>query len=584
MQTKSIRLKVAAAALFLLAIAPAAEAALSVEQRLSDYGQLVSIVKRSYGPLRWKKESIGLDFAKLTTDFETRVRAVKSDAEFYRTLSAFLSSLKDGHTKGVIPSNYTGSLGFVADLVAGKVLIESVDTLKLPSVIFPFKRGDEVIAIGDRPVAQLIDELSQINHNGNEASTRRIAAARLTVRREAAGFEVPKGITTVTVLPAGAKQPVTVSLTWNNTGSPLVELDDLGAVLEDQANEGSATSGEDSFAEAIAKSSFANLALPKATRDDFARIGLSDMGSPKSVFTLPEGARVLDKLPITAAIYQAAGKRIGVLRIHSYMDDGLLEALKRALIEMEQETDVLVLDQTYNPGGSVSLVSKIVGLFADKSYRDMNFVVRPSLNWMESFRGLSDKADETLAKNSQDVVANVLKGRFEYLEGEVRSAIEQKRFYTAPFSLDLTGAGYGMIQPNASVRYTKPVLLLINELDFSGGDEFPALMKDNGRVTLFGAQTAGAGGNVNEYGPLANSYFKFNLTESLMVRPNGQFVENRGIVPDVAYAITEDDFNNGYRGYVAAFTKEALKLTGMSDAEIAEGTKPAVAGLSIIRR
>ncbi|RYZ98797.1 MAG: hypothetical protein EOP11_20215, partial [Proteobacteria bacterium] len=406
-----------------------------------------------------------------------------------------------------------------------------------------------------------------------------------TVRREAAGYEVPKGITTVTVLPAGAKQPVTVSLTWNNAGSPLVELDDLGAVLEEEANKGAATSGDDSFAEAIAKSPFANVALPKAILEDFARIGMSDMGSPKSVFTLPDGARVLDKLPITAAIYQAAGKRIGVLRIHSYMDDALFEALKRGLIEMEQETDVLVLDQTYNPGGSVTLVSKIVGLFADKSYRDMNYLIRPSLNWMESFRGLSDKADAVLAKNGQDVVANVLKGRFAFLEGEMRSAIEQRRFYAAPVSLDLTGAGYGMIQPNATVRYTKPVLLLINELDFSGGDAFPALMKDNGRVTLFGAQTNGAGGNVNEYGPLANSYFKFNLTESLMVRPNGQFMENRGVVPDVAYAITEDDFNNGYRGYVQAFTKEALKLTGMSEAEIAEGVaKPTTASLSVVRR
>src|SRR5690606_30412519 len=100
-----------------------------------------------------------------------------------------------------------------------------------------------------------------------------------------------------------------------------------------------------------------------------------------------------------------------------------------------------------------------------------------------------------------------------------------------------------------------------------GGDAFPALMKDNGRVTLFGAQTTGAGGNVSEYGPLANSHFKFSLTESLMVRPNGEYMENRGIVPDIAYSITEDDFMNGYRNYVRAFTVEALKLAGVSQAD-----------------
>ena len=71
-----------------------------------------------------------------------------------------------------------------------------------------------------------------------------------------------------------------------------------------------------------------------------------------------------------------------------------------------------------------------------------------------------------------------------------------------------------------------------------------------------------------EYGPLANSYFKFNLTESLMVRPNGQYVENNGVKADVPYSITEDDFLNDYRGYVKAFTAAALKLAGVDQATI----------------
>lgn len=585
MKLNSAHRILAVTALLLSVLAPSAQAALTVDQRLSDYNQLVDIVKRSYGPLRWKKESIGLDFNKLVSDFDGKVRAVKSDPEFFRTLTAFLSSLKDAHTKGVIPSNYSATLGFSTDLVQGKVLIESVDVQKLPPPIFPFKRGDQLLALGGRPVAELVDEFSLINHTGNEASARRVAAARIVSRQESAGFEVPKGVVTVTVLPKGAARPVTISTTWFNAGQPLPDLDDLGALLEDQATKGVPTSADDSFAEAVAKSPFANLSLPQSTIDDFRRAGVKDIGSPKSMFDLPAGSLVMEKSPVTAAIYQSAGKRIGVLRINSYMDKGLLDVLKRALITMEKETDVLVLDQTNNPGGSVSLVSDIVGLFADQSYRDMNFVLRPSMGWLQGFRDLGDKATKQLADNPQDMVATVLKNRFAYLEGEVRTAMAERRFYTAPVSLDLTGTGFGMIQPNANVRYTKPVLLLINELDFSGGDAFPALMKDNNRVTLFGAQTTGAGGNVDEYGPLANSFFRFNLTESLMVRPNGEFVENRGIKPDVAYEITEDDFNNGYRGYVEAFTKEALKLTGLSEADIAAAAAPKsdLSNLNIVR-
>jgi C-terminal processing protease CtpA/Prc len=295
---------------------------------------------------------------------------------------------------------------------------------------------------------------------------------------------------------------------------------------------------------------------------------VNDLGSVTSMFKLPEGAKPLEGMPITAAIYQAAGKNIGILRIPEYTDDGLLEVLGRALAIMEPQTDVLVLDQTNNPGGSVSLVSDIVGLFANKSYVDMNFKVRPSLKWIDTINGINEKLKTMLAADPSDMAANALKARFEYLGEEFRSSLAEKRFLTNPISLNLTGS-FGMIQPNDTVHYTKPVLLLINELDFSGGDAFPAIMKDNGRVTTFGAKTNGAGGNVAEYGPLANSFFKFNLTESLMVRPNGNYVENNGVQADIPYSITEDDFMNDYRGYVKAFTNSALKLAGVSDADIA---------------
>ena len=62
-----------------------------------------------------------------------------------------------------------------------------------------------------------------------------------------------------------------------------------------------------------------------------------------------------------------------------------------------------------------------------------------------------------------------------------------------------------------------------------------------------------------------------------MVRPNGEYMENRGIMPDIAYAVTEDDFMNGYRNYVRAFTVEALKLVGVTQEqfEAAEAAKKA---------
>ncbi len=553
--------------LVLAATAQTSLAALSTDQRLSDFAQLVNVLQRNYGPLRWKKQSVGLDFAKHVDEYRQRIAAARSDAEYYNLLSRFTAGLKDAHVTAMVPSTLRSSLGFTADLIEGKVLIETVDRMRLPEVLFPFKKGDQLIAVGGKPVEQIMDDMMAVSHTGHLPSAKRIAAARITSRRQDRGYAVPKGVTTVTALPKGAAQPVTVTATWIVAGAPILDLDDLSDLKDDvDAAPTSAGNGKQLLAQLKKMPEFSSV-LSKVQLDEFAQIGLSDIGNAKSMFKLPANAKEIPGIPVTAAIYEAAGKKIGVLRIHQYMEDGLLEVAARALRTLEKETDVLVLDQTNNPGGSVSLVSDLVGLFAEKSYKDMDFKIRPSMNWLKKFQEINAKIEQMLKADPKDFAANALKARFEYLEGEIRDAITEKRFLTNPVSLNLTGS-FGMIQPNSQVRYTKPVLMLINEFDFSGGDAFPAILKDNGRVTLFGAQTSGAGGNVAEHGPLANSFFKLQLTESLMVRPNGQLMENRGATPDIAYEVTEDDFMNEYRGYVQAFTVEALKLAGATSQEI----------------
>lgn len=567
MKLKKLATGTVLGALVFAATAQTSFAALNAEQRLSDFAQLVNIFQRNYGPLRWKKTSVGLDFDKHVAEYKSRIGAARNDAEFYNLLARFTAGLKDGHVSAMVPSTLRANLGFTVDLIEGKVLIETVDRLKLPEPLFPFKKGDQLISLGNKPVDQIIADMVAVSDTGHAPSSNRIAASRIPARRQDRGYAIPKGVTTVTVLPKGAAQPITVTATWILTGSALVELDDLERLSDDDTGAvPTAASGKELLAQLKKMPEFSSV-LSQAKIEELHQIGITDIGSPKSMFKLPANAKEIPGLPVTAAIYEAAGKKIGVIRVHTYMDDGLTEVVARALQVMEAATDALVIDQTNNPGGSVALVPEIVGLFAEKTYKDMDFKVRPSLNWLKKFADINAKIAELLKADPNDFAGNALKARFEYLESEVKDSLSEKRFLTKPISLNLTGT-YGTIQPNTVVRYTKPVLLLINEFDFSGGDAFPAIMQDNGRVTVFGAQTSGAGGNVAEYGPLANSFFKLQLTESLMVRPNGQYMENRGVVPDVKYEITEDDFMNDYRGYVKAFTVEALKLAGATQADI----------------
>lgn len=541
-------------------------AALTSEQRLADFTQLVRTIERNYGPLRLKKKTAKLDFKKEVETFKAKVAAAKNDSEFYQLLGSFLALFKDGHVSSSVPSNFVSRLGFTTDLIEGRVLIDTIDRTKIPESMFPFQRGDQLVSIDGVPVEQMIAELETHSNTGNPQSSQRIAAARLVERKESLALAVPKGVAVLGVLKKGAPAAALVSLNWITSGTPMIELDDLSGFADGPDNFFNDASSSDPLND-WKKLSLFNIGLPRASLEDFGNIGLSDIGNVKSMFRLPEGATTIGGMPVTAAIYEAAGKKIGILRIPSYSDKNVAAMLVQAVAVMQQRTDVLVIDQTNNPGGSIEMVSNISSLFANKTFTDVNFQIRPSLKWIQIFDGINDQLAQ-LFSGDESESAKTIKARFQSFSDEMRAAIAEKRFLTKPISLNIGGAAVGTIQPNRTANYTKPILILINELDFSGGDAFPAIMKDNGRATLFGAKTTGAGGNVTEFGPLANSFFKFTLTESLMVRPNGAYIENQGIVPDVAYEITEDDFLNGYRGYVKAFTVEALKLAGASAADL----------------
>lgn len=124
--------------------------------------------------------------------------------------------------------------------------------------------------------------------------------------------------------------------------------------------------------------------------------------------------------------------------------------------------------------------------------------------------------------------------------------------------------GVDMINPHPEFHYTKPILMLINELDMSGGDFMAAILQDNERATLFGCRTAGAGGVVERFKfPNQQGIALCSYTASIAERINLQKIEDLGVTPDIDYQLTVHDVQHHYEGYVSAVNQavEALLET-----------------------
>src|SRR5262249_13839234 len=117
--------------------------------------------------------------------------------------------------------------------------------------------------------------------------------------------------------------------------------------------------------------------------------------------------------------------------------------------------------------------------------------------------------------------------------------------------------GVDKINPSTKARFTKEIVIGVNELDFSGGDFFPFIMAMNGRAKLFGRETAGAGGfllDLKYPNPLGIDPIHYTGSTTDVENSSGRITYR--------YVVTTDDLENGYQPMAdainAALSKEVL--------------------------
>lgn len=561
---------------------------LTQDEALADYDTMIASIQSLYGPLEFKERRFGYNFAKEAQAIRAKFVNAKTDFDKQALFYEALRKLEDGHISLSQPIRERSEIPVVIMPVEDKFLVARVAPTLAP---YGIATGDEILSIDGMTPADALKIILKYTWFANAQSDQHMAyyffyrpsfIVELLPKDAFAQIEFAK--------PDGTKKLARIA--WKRT-SPQERVD-----LEPRANLSvdavSATKSRD------AKTILGNDSMTSTALSDRLQVwgSIANMGDPAPWYwnprlkrkygvtmVTPERERVqmfyslwhrelnvfdpelpaLEPLPaalplVWAALYKHNDKTVFMVRQPSYgvSSAALYLAIYSALIEQYQPlADVMVLDQTHNPGGSVTYGEGFVQLFAPKGLNTFVQFLNADRLWFTKLSTYWTSLDPATAGST---VGNRLLATAKGLERDSENGL---RLTKDPFSFNLREVSPPA--PGGAV-WKKPVLVLIDELCGSGGDAIPMILKANGLAKLFGQRTAGLGGSVEKVIDLPYSRAELRLTRGLFTtfKPDGKytdadFVENNGVVPDVVYSHTVADVRDGFDAYFKAFSDEATK-------------------------
>lgn len=533
-----------------------------------------NIFNTQYAPIEWKGSYAGWileDQIQMAKDKVTEHPDI-SMKDYQTIVKQFFNSLLDYHVKVSFHSTEVAELPFTLKSAGGRYFISAIDRSRVPPSASKIQAGDEILSFDGISIAQAIHDFQMQEFSGKEVGAEKVLAeVFFTLRIGAHGFFVPSGNAALTVKHAVGGKIATYDIPWD------YEPELIQNIVPKQ-----------SFALHTARSAAPlkkNTSLPLNTHEIFKkkmitpyfdtlmeashRMGDTGIGGRQS-FLPSLGKKIWQtsaQSSFNAYIFETQDKRrYGYVRIpHFDGTEKLALEFKSIIKKFQAETEALVIDQLNNPGGSVFYMYALASMLTDKPLHvpthRMSITQKEVVGALELIPILGSISSD---QDAEDVLGETLEGLFvnhslaknfqNYFEFTVAEWNSGTTF-TSPVALFCLSE----IKPDPYVRYTKPLLVLINELDFSCGDFFPAMLQDNKRATLFGARTAGAGGCVlmTEY-PNLFGISHLSYTGSIAQRIDNNPIENLGVTPDIGYELTVEDLRGGYAPYIAEVLK-ALK-------------------------
>jgi hypothetical protein len=459
-------------ALFALLAVPAL-AQLTPDQRVSDFRNLADVYARRYAAIDWKKSVLKFDVLNLAPWLE-RVRGAKSDLEFYDLMAEYVADLKDAHDQYILPSDFEATLGFTVDLYDGKALIDTIDRKRLSAKTYPFGIGDELVSVDDKTAAEWISIFRKYAGAGSSRAEERFAAKLITDRYQ--GYypwaaNIADAATVVLRRQGSALE--TYTLRWAKSGTPLVNLGPSASPLLHVAQPRVAQPRYREFLDGL------------RTFKLSVRTNIVGYGRLAPVFALPAGfvprlgGMSYDSY-YSGTYATEDGKWIGYLRVPDF-EYLSMTVLDKEIKYFQENTDALVVDVMRNPGGDVCYAEELLSRLSVRDFQGASAEVR--VTWWDIV-GVNSALADAIAYSDDEAIDQLT-----LLQKEFTDAYQGRQGRTAAVPMCAAGTD----RKAAANAYTKPVLVLVDEISASSADIFAAMVQDNQIAPLFGYRTMGAG-------------------------------------------------------------------------------------------
>jgi hypothetical protein len=289
----------------------------------------------------------------------------------------------------------------------------------------------------------------------------------------------------------------------------------------------------------------------------------------KPVFAMPSGFTQRLGLgrfdTLFTGTYSAGGKTIGFMRVPDF-ESVYATDVSNEVKYFQANTDGLVIDIMRNPGGSGCTVERVMSYLNPGGYNSVGNKVRATWDLIMNLQYDLYDADYYGATD-EDIAA------LEEFLSQAKRAFAENRGFTTPQPLCGNSLAISSAHDKAGneIAYSKPILVLADELSASAAEIFAAVMQDERRATIYGMRTDGAGGSVTSapvgvYMEAYLSYAQSILTRKHDVDTGGEFpkvpyIENIGVRPDIVDDyMTADNLVNQGRPFVDRFTRAVLGL------------------------